>query len=116
MINKTALAAIKCYKLFISPLKGFKCAYGSVHGVSCSTVISELIKEHGVVKAKPHIKEQFVKCRATYEEIRRTQGGNCDCAGADLPCYCWGFPSPRRGRNDCDVLDCEVGGCDVGPC
>ena len=64
MISKTALAAIDCYKTFISPLKGWRCAYGSVHGISCSTVAKNLISEHGVIAARPLIKKQFADCRA----------------------------------------------------
>ena len=129
ILDRTALKAIACYKTGISPHKGFKCAYSVTHGISCSTVAENLIKEHGVMDARPFIKQQFQDCTAEYERLiaeeasnpdpakkqRTSKAGNacnsCDTSACSIP---WLFPSRKSsGSNSCDVVDCDIGGCDL---
>jgi len=130
VLDKAALKAIDCYKVHISPHKGWRCAYGATHGISCSTVVQELITEHGVIDARPFIKQQFDDCREEYnkllEERQQTEeskptsesNGNricdaCDVHSCTMPFW---FPTGKSSKSNCDIVDCDVGGCDVGPC
>lgn len=129
ILDKTALKAIACYKTGISPHKGFRCAYGITHGISCSTVAENLIKEHGVMDARPLIKQQFQDCTAEYERLMAERAINndsddteqkrstkyscdtCDIHACSTPLW---LPSRKSsGSNSCDVIDCDIGGCDL---
>ncbi len=62
--------SIRFYQKFISPHKGYCCAYGVLHrGDSCSEVIRKRILEDGLFRTVPKIKEQFKKCRSALEEL-----------------------------------------------
>ena len=121
LLDRAARAAIKCYKVTVSPHKGYKCAYSVTHGISCSTVADKLIEEHGVINARPFIKQQFTDCRAEFEKLQedqpdrvRSSGGSSNCHFADgchLP-MCWGTPSRRNSSDKCDVDICDIDMCD----
>lgn len=83
---------ITLYQKCISPFKGFRCAYGVLHGGhSCSQVIKNELLAEGVISTLPRIKEQFAACREAYKELQRN-------------------PDKRRryctAENSCDALNC----------
>ncbi len=96
MINKLTIQLINLYQRYVSPHKGFCCAY-RVHtgGLSCSQYTKEVIQENGLFKALPLVKKQFSKCKIAYQEIQEKkskdndkekissfcEGCACDCLG-----------------------------------
>ncbi len=100
MLARTALLGIAGYQRFVSPRKGFACAYRVAHGgTGCSGFAKQAIRELGLIPAIPLIRTRFSACRDAAKELR--EGGNpaekkkekwydsacggCDCGGCDLP-------------------------------
>lgn len=74
-MKSVAHCGIRFYQRFLSPLKGFRCAFGVYHdGDSCSEVIRKEIMRQGIFRAVPIAKEQFSKCKeAKYELDHRRE-------------------------------------------
>jgi uncharacterized protein len=108
-VRRFALALIGAYQRWISPRKGFHCAY-RVHcgGAGCSAVGARLIRRHGLWAGLPLLRERLRRCGAVHAHApaRRplaAQRGDCDIGCIDLPDLdCDG---PGRWRL-CDAADC----------
>jgi putative component of membrane protein insertase Oxa1/YidC/SpoIIIJ protein YidD len=92
MINKLAIKTISSYQQYISPHKGFCCAYGVLNGApSCSAYAKQQIKMHGIIKASGLIRSQFKKCKMAAETIAKDRKNNkqksdkSDCLNC-IPC------------------------------
>ena len=117
-MQRLALAAIDIYKRYLSPLKGFSCAY-RVHtgSCSCSTLGARAIRRYGILRGLGVLRERTFLCGVVYRRYggQRTprppvqQRGDCDL-GCDLP-DCDLF-SGKSGGKLCDFLNC----CDCGSC
>lgn len=95
---------ITLYQKYISPYKGFRCAYGCYHKtLSCSAIIKNIIAEHGLLAGWPLIKQQFANCHLAYQALeterekrerqkrqRRRQGQQREC-----------FSKKNQDRCDC---------------
>ena len=76
MLSKTALGARWVYQRYISPYKGFRCAYAVHHGgPGCSGFAKRAIHEHGFWRAIPFIRQRLRDCKTAYAELR----ANCTC-------------------------------------
>ncbi|MEC5396725.1 membrane protein insertion efficiency factor YidD [Uliginosibacterium sp. H1] len=89
------LVAIHGYRRFVSPWKGFRCAYRAQTGhASCSTLGLRAVRRHGALKGLGILDLRLARCR----EAQRLH-----------------VPPPRRPlaaqRGDCD-LPCDVD-CDL---
>jgi putative component of membrane protein insertase Oxa1/YidC/SpoIIIJ protein YidD len=63
LIRYLILKLIHFYQKFISPVKGFKCAYGVLHrDGTCSGRISEIVRVSPFVKMPFQISLQFKRC------------------------------------------------------
>lgn len=63
-MNGIAIRAIKIYQQYISPRKGFSCAYRvTTNDLSCSEFAKRQIETKGLFKALPNIRHRFKKCR-----------------------------------------------------
>jgi putative component of membrane protein insertase Oxa1/YidC/SpoIIIJ protein YidD len=109
---------IKGYQKFISPRKGYRCAYSVRHGGSgCSGAVLQIIEENSIFTWRKLIKERFSNCKIAYEEIKkekkRRKNKKCDSCEPDT---CkkerWKKSCDLSDTCDCDVLDCDVGSCD----
>lgn len=61
---------ITLYQRYISPYKGFRCAYAACHdSKSCSAIIKNIIAEHGLLAGWPLIKQQFANCQLAYQSL-----------------------------------------------
>ncbi|MBD2481589.1 membrane protein insertion efficiency factor YidD [Planktothrix sp. FACHB-1365] len=113
-VNQTAIAAITGYQKYLSPRKGFSCAYRVLHDSdSCSQHIKRLIAKYGIIDAIPLARKRLKACKNAYiilkseteEERQRRQNRTscqpgCDCK-PNLEDCCTGCDGP-----DCDVGDC----------
>jgi len=101
------LKLIRLYQRFLSPLKGYSCAYRVYTGKeSCSAYGYQAIERYGVMTGYQLIRRRMYKCTHVFElnhnhhstrsSISRFQSGYCD-GGCD---------------GDCDASDCS-GACDT---
>lgn len=128
-VNQTAIAAITGYQKYLSPRKGFSCAYRVLHhSDSCSQHIKKLIAKYGIIDAIPLVRKRLKACKNAYiilkseteEERKRRERknrfdpgcDNCDL-GCDQNCRCQ--PALKGCFTGC-VPDCGCFDCDVGDC
>lgn len=113
-----ALLAIRGYQRWLSPRKGFSCAYRCWCGrAGCSTLGLRAIRRFGVWRGLQVLDGRLQQCRRAHEAIAtarwrpRSQAGDCDCGGCDGPCD---LPGERcDGCSACDFCDaCDVCDCD----
>lgn len=118
-MRRVLLFAIRCYQRFVSPYKGFRCAYREHTGyASCSTLGYRAVRRHGIFTGLGLIKQRTSLCGVVHRRTHpaRTlnpQRGVCDL-GCDLPCDggC-DLPSGRSLLKACDYLSvCDCGNCD----
>ncbi|MFC7421767.1 membrane protein insertion efficiency factor YidD [Iodobacter arcticus] len=103
---------IQIYKKYISPYKGFCCAYHVHTGrASCSTLGFRAIRRHGAFTGLAVLRQRMARCGQVYRRhapLQRrppiAQRGDCDC---DLP----GNISFSSFSDACDCLSC-CNGCD----
>ncbi|CAA6824387.1 MAG: Unknown protein [uncultured Sulfurovum sp.] len=118
MLTLISVKLIEFYQKYISPYKGFCCAYRVYTGeVSCSQYSKIVIQENGTVRAFPLIRERFRACQSSakkLEEERKKkdkQGFTDNCLTS---CSC---PTPScssgSGGLSCDACACDVGGCSL---
>lgn len=107
MLDATAAAAIGAYRRYLSPYKGFCCAYRRVTGRrSCSAYALAIVQRIGALALVQALPRQFARCKAAYarwlarpdqpaqrRKQRRHWSDYCDCSGcpwdcAELPCDC----------------------------
>jgi putative component of membrane protein insertase Oxa1/YidC/SpoIIIJ protein YidD len=99
-VKSLALAAIGLYQRFLSPHKGFCCAYAAHTGhASCSVLGYRAIRRFGLWQGIAVLDQRLNRCGLAARRARRIapagplrqQAGSISC---DLPC------------DACDVLDC----------
>ncbi len=93
-----ALFAIRLYKRFVSPYKGFACAYRVHTGrASCSTLGLRAIRRLGVWRGAAVLRRRLEQCGAVHRRHHpprariHAQAGFID--GCDVPCDCGHGPS-----------------------
>lgn len=119
-MRRVALAAIRFYQRYISPYKGFRCAYRVHTGcASCSVLGYRAIRRHGVVAGLSLLRKRTQRCGVAHREMvsttRRTfrkQYGFCDM-GCDLPVDCGcDLPIGKGASSIGEFLSC----CDCASC
>ncbi|MBM7069817.1 membrane protein insertion efficiency factor YidD [Actibacterium sp. 188UL27-1] len=118
MMTRAALGGIWVYKTWLSPHKGYRCAYARVRGgPGCSGFAKQAIKQHGLRGAWSLIIARLQFCRDAAmslnnpdpaDEANRTQRkkrwyDQCYCGGCDIP-FCGGGGKSWGG--DC-TPDCS---------
>jgi uncharacterized protein len=115
-----ALKAIRLYQRFLSPYKGFSCAYRNHTGRrSCSALGYRTISRYGFVGGLSILRGRLYLCGVAHRRFsaqpprfRGLQRGSMDC-GCDLPCD--GNCSPDLNCGDkgrglswcCDGCSCD---------
>jgi putative component of membrane protein insertase Oxa1/YidC/SpoIIIJ protein YidD len=125
-MRRLALAAIRLYQKYISPHKGFCCAYRKHTGrASCSALGYRAVRRYGVLCGAQVIRSRTHLCGVVHRRQRselpvrslHAQRGvcdiGCDLPSCDLPCNpnC-DLPSLKGVSGVCDFLSC----CDCGSC
>ena len=110
-----ALYAIRIYQRFLSPYKGFRCAYAAVSGrASCSALGYRAIRRFGLWRGLGVLDERLLKCGVAHRRHRplgraRTHGPLAHQAGSvscDLPCDACSWGDLGDACDACDVCDC----------
>lgn len=123
-MRQLALFSIEIYQRYLSPYKGFCCAYRAHTGCrSCSTLGHRAIRRYGVVDGIAILRKRLQKCGVACQRQHaprqrgalRSQRGDCDpgCGGCDLPSI--DCPSCNLPNGFCDAASCcDCGSCDCG--
>jgi putative component of membrane protein insertase Oxa1/YidC/SpoIIIJ protein YidD len=80
----SAVGSINMYQKYISPNKGWKCAYGKAHPdeISCSEFGKIAIENYGVIDGLKHLKSRFKDCEAAYLALgSQNKADGADCCG-----------------------------------
>ena len=117
-MRRLAISLIQAYKRFVSPYKGFGCAYRLHCGrASCSSLGIRAIRRYGVWKGLGVLSERTSRCGVAYQRYgskvfrpHLSQRGDCDL-GCDGIGDC-DFPSGKSLLRGCDIASC----CDCGNC
>lgn len=81
--RKAATYAIAGYQKYISPHKGFSCAYRLLHGgESCSNYFKRVIGEEGLITAIQVAEQRFQDCRTANEILRARRKARCEIIAA----------------------------------
>lgn len=129
-MRQLTLFSIEIYKRYLSPYKGFHCAYRVHTGCqSCSTLGYRAIRRYGVVDGVALLRQRLRKCGVAYHRHHqpmpdrraalRSQRGDCD-PGCDIPCDGCDMPdldcpSFNLPKGICDAASCcDCGSCDCG--
>lgn len=107
-----AVFLINLYQQYISPYKGFCCAYASLYGGnSCSQAIKLILIEEGCLRGYSMSQSRFRDCRNANEELnRRRQNQACEClgdGGCELAEGCPSISSKTLFDNACDIPSCD---------
>ncbi|HWH72723.1 MAG TPA: membrane protein insertion efficiency factor YidD [Methylibium sp.] len=109
-----AIAAIRLYRRWLSPLKGRACAYRVHTGrPSCSRLAERAIRRHGVIGGIGVLQHRLACCGEAWQAahgerpVPASQRGSCDvpcdipCDGSELSgCDCGDCGSERRQRRE----------------
>ncbi|MCF6236433.1 MAG: membrane protein insertion efficiency factor YidD [Gammaproteobacteria bacterium] len=95
-MKNLSILSIKIYQKYLSPYKGYKCAYYMLHKTdSCSASVVNIIEKKGVFKGWSNIKNQFNLCALAYEKIKEEDEKNKDKKkGGCHPADCLGCTPP----------------------
>ncbi|EIJ43278.1 hypothetical protein BegalDRAFT_2427 [Beggiatoa alba B18LD] len=139
MLNRLLARLIRVYQQYISPYKGFRCAYAVKHqDLSCSEYARVTLLQSGTRQSFSLIQQRFHDCKLAAEALEkerkakksqrkhaqekdnnRCDGIDCNCS--DLPdvsqfacksCHKPEIPSCKS----CDMPDLHCGGMDVAHC
>lgn len=70
MLRFAAAGSIGIYQQYVSPYKGFRCAYHALTGRdSCSQFAKRLVLRHGVIALWRGMPAQFMRCRESYRAV-----------------------------------------------
>ncbi|WP_425074420.1 membrane protein insertion efficiency factor YidD [Sagittula sp. S175] len=128
MLSRFALGAIHVYQRWLSPHKGWRCAYSVQHGgTGCSGYAKHAIRDAGLFGALPDIRQRLQDCKAAAMDLRAQREGDSGEGAAarrrraqkrnrwydwcDPGCCSCGPLDCGRGGGDCD----GCGGCDCSP-
>jgi len=93
VMDNVAIAFITTYQKYLSPYKGFRCAYSVFHNAdSCSKHIVNCIKKYGLIGGWDNIKKQFSLCslakiKLQDKEEKEKEKEKC-CQPADICSGC----------------------------
>ncbi len=101
MVNKSVIYLIDLYQKYLSPYKGYCCAYKVYHDdISCSEFTKNSIKNLGFFQATSIIKERFKDCKISSEKIKEDKES----------CKSKGFKKfDKKAGYTCNT--CEVASC-----
>lgn len=118
-MRRLVLAAIRCYQRYVSPHKGYGCAYRMHTGRhGCSALGYRAVRRFGALGGLKVLRRRLYLCGVAYRRHaefprrpHRYQRGDCD-PGCAVPCD-FDLPSGRTCSTVADVAQClDCGSCD----
>ena len=74
-LDGVAIVLIIIYQKYLSPYKGYRCAYSVLHGAnSCSSSVINHIKDYGLIRGWRNIKGQFYLCSLASKKLHSEKG------------------------------------------
>ena len=128
-VDALLLGAIAIYQRLVSPRKGYRCAYGVLHGgAGCSGAVRDAIQAHGWRRARRVARSRFRDCKLAAQVLRaqsgmianstssrnrrrRREASDCACDSGLSSCFDFAFDC---GPADKGCIDCNS--CDCNPC
>ena len=117
-MREFVLLAIRGYQRFLSPHKGFCCAYRAHTGrCSCSVLGYRAVRRFGTLDGLAVLRRRMYRCGVAHRRYGSTwparrppiaQRGDCDC---DFPCDGFGGGGGGRGGGAANFCN-GCGGCD----
>lgn len=118
---------INVYQRYISPYKGFRCAYAALNGGdSCSEAVKKIVLEQGCFNGRQEISARFKECRKANRLLALNRQNRSKCDGSEccdcLDCADVDLCARKKSCNpdfSCDLPSCELSPCDSGfdlPC
>jgi uncharacterized protein len=107
-LKALALVSVGVYRCYVSPHKGFSCAW-RVHrrGSSCSAFAERAIRRCGVPRGMALLQRRLRRCGNVHRQhhalLRQAERGSCD-APCDIPCD--GSELKHCDATPCDCADC----------
>jgi len=81
-----ALLAIGGYQRLLSPHKGWRCSYATLHGgPSCSEYAEQAVREHGLINGLILLNRRFEDCRAASATLREQSAVAARGQGSKAP-------------------------------
>jgi uncharacterized protein len=107
MSSVLAQALIHGYRRYLSPHKGYRCAYGAHTGLgTCSGQGLRIFSRVGLFKGLMLLRRQFDRCTLAAHALREAAAERQRAQRLTM--------KGQRGFVDCDVGGCD--GCDIGGC
>ncbi len=122
MLSKLSCALIRGYRRFISPHKGFRCAYGAhTARPTCSAQGLRIFQRVGFFQGMSLLRRQFDRCTEAAHALRieRESSGHLTPPAASSTAGTYRRYGPlvsQRGFIDGDCGDADCGGGDCGDC
>lgn len=70
-VNALLIQGIVLYQRYVSPRKGWRCAYSVLHGgPGCSGAVKYAIQTHGWHGARPLARQRFRECKLAAQTLR----------------------------------------------
>jgi putative component of membrane protein insertase Oxa1/YidC/SpoIIIJ protein YidD len=92
LVGSLAISMIVAYQRFISPYKGFHCAFRRAHGgPGCSEFGKQAIREHGFSNGIRILRQRFRECAVAAQELRESDSKSPQGIGSipvDVACQC----------------------------
>jgi putative component of membrane protein insertase Oxa1/YidC/SpoIIIJ protein YidD len=86
LLRPLALSGITLYQRHISPIKGFRCAYGSESGArSCSAFGKHVFQRYDVGTATALLRRRFAACKSAYQRLRERHAHTLSAASFGGP-------------------------------
>ena len=71
ILDFTVILFIQAYQKYLSPQKGFSCAYSRLHNTeSCSEYFRQTVKTYGLAKAIPLFQQRLRECKLAYAILK----------------------------------------------
>ena len=128
MIQQFAIASIIGYQRYLSPLKGFCCAYRHETGKnSCSAYALRVVRRKGALALFTALPRQFARCREAYQQYlfkkhtseqeslpEKCLSGIVEEVISFEACECGGSALSKAissAASSCDCCGCDVFSC-----
>ena len=138
IINSMILLIVRGYQLYISPYKGFSCAYRKLHNEqSCSSYFYTCVNNYDLSTANILLQQRFNECYAAntilksqtnqqkkpnLKKQRKNNSSSCACCGLSFLTYFSILGCTDNFDNCCGKTNyntynfevCDCGDCDIG--